>query len=90
MDTAKKTKPCPKCQGGRKQLRTVTFMTWLGNDLITVPNFPAWVCDLCGHRNYDTQALAQLSLLLNPDAGTPIQPRQADNGSPSTPARPPA
>lgn len=65
-------------------------MTWLGNDLITVPNFPAWVCDLCGHRNYDTQALAQLSLLLNPDAGTPIQPRQADNGSPSTPARPPA
>lgn len=47
-------------------------MTWLGNDLITVPNFPAWICDLCGHRTFDAHALAQLSLLLNPEAGTPI------------------
>ena len=66
--------PCYKCQGGRKTLRTVTLMTWLGDDLVTVPDFPAWICDLCGHRTYDTHALAQLSLLLNPDAGTPVQP----------------
>jgi hypothetical protein len=49
-------------------------MTWLGDDLITVPNFPAWICDLCGHRTYDDQAIAQLSLLLSPEAGTPVQP----------------
>jgi len=67
------SKPCPHCQGGRKHFCTVTLMTWLGDDLITVPNFPAWVCDMCGHRNYDTEALAQLSLLLNPEAGVPIQ-----------------
>jgi YgiT-type zinc finger domain-containing protein len=66
--------PCHKCQGGRKKLRTITLMTWLGDDLITVPDFPAWICDLCGHRTYDSHALAQLSLLLNPDAGTPVQP----------------
>jgi len=48
-------------------------MTWLGNDLITVPNFPAWICDLCGDRTYDTKALTQLSILLNPEAGTPVQ-----------------
>jgi len=48
-------------------------MTWLGNDLITVPNFPAWICDMCGDRTYDAQALAQLSILLNPEAGTPVQ-----------------
>jgi len=68
------TKTCQNCQGGRKHFCTATLMTWLGNDLITVPNFPAWVCDMCGHRNYDTEALAQLSLLLNPEAGVPIQP----------------
>lgn len=68
------TQPCRKCQGGRKHMQTVTLMTWLGDDLITVPDFPAWICDLCGHRLYDTQALARLSLLLNPDAGTPVQP----------------
>lgn len=67
------SQPCLNCQGGRKHMQSVTLMTWLGNDLITVPNFPAWICDLCGHRNYDNQALAQLSMLLNPDAGTPVQ-----------------
>jgi hypothetical protein len=34
---------------------------------------------MCGHRNYDTQALAQLSLLLNPEAGTPVQSRMPLN-----------
>lgn len=67
------TQPCRKCQGGRKHLSTVTLMTWLGDDLITVPDFPAWICDLCGHRTYDSHALAELSLILNPEAGTPIQ-----------------
>ena len=59
------------CQGGIKRLRSATLMTWLGNELITVPNFPAWICDMCGHRHFDNRALAQLSLLLNPEAGTP-------------------
>ena len=51
-----------------------TLATWLGNELITVPDFPTWICDICGHRAYDSHALAQLSILLNPDAGTPVQP----------------
>jgi len=41
----------------------------MGEELISVPDFPAWVCDICGRREYDTQALNQLSLLLNPTAG---------------------
>ncbi len=65
---------CFNCHGGRARLRSATLMTWLGDDLITVPNFPAWICDLCGHCTYDTHALAELSLLLNPEAGTPVQP----------------
>ncbi len=69
------TQPCLRCQGGIKKLGSATLMTWLGNDLITVPNFPAWICDLCGHRTFDSHALAQLSMLLNPEAGTPIQPK---------------
>lgn len=55
-------------------------MTWLGNDLITVPDFPSWICDMCGCRTYDSHALAQLSLLLSPEAGTPMKahPRNVD------------
>lgn len=85
------TQPCLNCQGGRKQMQSVTLMTWLGNDLITVPNFPAWICDICGHRNYDNHALAQLSMLLNPDAGTPVQPGlQPLDKKPPAPPPPPA
>jgi len=66
-------------------------MTWLGNDLITVPNFPAWICDLCGDRTYDTHALAQLSILLNPEAGTPVKPNlQFQKEIPPVNTQPPA
>lgn len=74
MATNHESHPCPKCQGGQIHIGKATLMTWLGNDLITVPDFPAWICDFCGHRAYDSHALAELSLLLNPQAGTPIQP----------------
>lgn len=47
----------------------VAYYTWLGDELITVPDFPAWVCDICGRCEYDENALARLSLLLSPNAG---------------------
>ena len=47
----------------------VVYYTWIGDDLITVPDFPAWICDVCGRREYDTQALNRLSLILSPNAG---------------------
>jgi YgiT-type zinc finger domain-containing protein len=74
MDEPNIYQPCLNCQGGRKHLQSATLMTWLGDTLISVPNFPAWICDICGHRSYDSQALAQLSMMLNPEAGTPVQP----------------
>lgn len=49
----------------------LTYFTWIGDDLITVPDFPSWICDVCGRREYDLHALNQLSLLLNPNAGRP-------------------
>jgi hypothetical protein len=41
--------------------------------LITVPHFPAWVCDVCGKREYDEKAISWLTMLLSPDAGRPTQ-----------------
>ncbi len=70
----------------------VTYFTWLGDDLVTVPDFPAWVCDVCHRREYDMQALNQLSLLLSPNAGKsstrtrPLQrPVERKNPRPSQP-----
>jgi YgiT-type zinc finger domain-containing protein len=61
--------PCNECQAGQMHRRFLTYFTWLGDDLITVPDFPAWVCDVCGQREYDLQALSQLNLLLNSNTG---------------------
>ena len=65
--------PCTECSAGVMQLRLITYFTWLGEELITVPNFPAWICDMCGKREYDEHAIAWLALLLDPNAGTPTR-----------------
>jgi YgiT-type zinc finger domain-containing protein len=54
----------------------VTYYTWLGEELITVPNFPAWVCDVCSRREFDPQALNQLNLILSPNAGKTTRVRR--------------
>jgi YgiT-type zinc finger domain-containing protein len=61
--------PCRECQAGMMRLNFITYFTWLDEEVITVPNFPAWVCDVCGRREYDEKAVNWLSTLLNPDAG---------------------
>jgi YgiT-type zinc finger domain-containing protein len=68
--------PCPECQAGKMHRSVVTYLTYLGEELISVPDFPAWVCDICGRREYDQHALNQLSLILSPTAGTPTPTRR--------------
>lgn len=50
-------------------MEAVTYFTWLHEELVTVPNFPAWVCDMCGRRDFDSRAITWLNTLLNPAAG---------------------
>ncbi len=70
-NTIPESYPCEQCHAGILQPRFVTYFTWLGKDLITVPNFPAWVCDVCGKREYDEKAINWLNMLLDPNAGKP-------------------
>jgi YgiT-type zinc finger domain-containing protein len=60
---------CSECQTGVMRLQHITYFTWLNDELITVPHFPAWVCDVCGRREYDSRAISWLNTLLNPEAG---------------------
>ncbi len=77
---------CTECQAGMMHLQFITYFTWLAEELILVPNFPAWICDVCGRRDYDEKSIAWLSMLLNPDAGKPTGRRP----SPPRRALPPA
>ena len=58
--------PCSECNIGQMHKTKVTYFTSLGENMVTVPDFPAWVCDICGKREYDHIALDQLALLLSP------------------------
>jgi len=64
---------CPECQAGLMRLDHITYFTWLSGELITVPDFPAWICDLCGRREYDSQAVSWLNILLNSGNGHPAR-----------------
>ena len=55
---------CPECQAGVMRLKYIPYCLRVGDDLITVPEFPAWVCDMCGRREYDSRALQWLNILL--------------------------
>ncbi len=82
--------PCNECQAGMMRMRFITYFTWLGEELITVPNFPAWICDVCGRREYDEKAISWLSMLLNPNAGRPTRKRTAPRRTTRRPAAPPS
>lgn len=60
---------CPECQAGVLHMQYLTYFTQVDGELITVPNFPAWVCDICGYREDDSRAENWLHILLNPRTG---------------------
>jgi YgiT-type zinc finger domain-containing protein len=60
---------CGECKAGVLHLEYITYFTWLDEELITVPSFPAWICDMCGRREYDPRAISWLNILLNPSTG---------------------
>lgn len=61
--------PCPQCQAGMLRMEYLTFFTQVQGEMITVPNFPAWVCDMCGYREDDARAQNWLFVLLTPRTG---------------------
>jgi YgiT-type zinc finger domain-containing protein len=77
--------PCDECQAGMMRLRFVTYFTWLAAEPIMVPSFPAWICDVCGRREYDEKSLSWLTMLLNPDAGKPTDRRPLPKQRPLRP-----
>ena len=78
--------PCPECHAGHVSMRHIAYYTWVSGELITVPDFPAWICDMCGLREYDHRALSWLNIILDPETGRKIKPQPP---RPRPPKRPP-
>lgn len=62
--------PCPACQVGRLHLRLVTYSHVYGETLVSVPNTPAWECDVCHTLQYDTHSVQRIEALID-QAGPP-------------------
>jgi YgiT-type zinc finger domain-containing protein len=69
--TEEPAETCPECQVGTLRPRSVPYYAHLDGLLITVPGFPAWVCDVCRHCEYDEAALDDLRAILGPNASLP-------------------
>ena len=82
--------PCPECQVGALRQANVSYLTRIQGRLVMVPDFPAWVCDVCGRREYDEAALTELRAML--EGGTPMRrrPKRQRPVPPATSPRPPA
>lgn len=56
--------PCPHCHIGNLHPSPAFFCAWHEGQFISAPDFPAWVCDVCGGREYDQQAVLELDAIL--------------------------
>ncbi len=55
---------CPSCRIGRLGKRSMAYIEWHGRNLLIANRMPAHVCDVCGERIYDDNALENLQRLL--------------------------
>ncbi|GAB4274946.1 MAG: hypothetical protein Kow0080_23780 [Candidatus Promineifilaceae bacterium] len=56
---------CKQCRIGQYQPTRSTYHTWLNAQFITVPDAPAYVCDVCGHMYYDTHFVQRMDSILD-------------------------
>jgi YgiT-type zinc finger domain-containing protein len=55
---------CPYCHTGRIQRRNMVYVQWHGDAVLVVDRMPAIICDVCGEKAYDEQAVEHLQRLL--------------------------
>lgn len=57
-------KICSSCRVGRLRQRSMAYVEWYGKNLLVVDRMPVQVCDVCGERAYDNDAMESLQRLL--------------------------
>jgi len=55
---------CPRCQIGYLQPEKATYAYVHNGMLLSVPNMPAWKCDICQYQEFDYDAITQVEALV--------------------------
>jgi YgiT-type zinc finger domain-containing protein len=71
---------CPACHLGRMHLRMTVYSRQFGETIISVPNTPAWECDVCHEREFDPQAVQRIEMLVGQAGPPPNQHKSSDKG----------
>ena len=58
---------CPRCLIGQFQARKAVYTRLVGDKVVSMPDMHAYVCDICGYKEYDYTAMQQLQHLINAD-----------------------
>jgi len=61
---------CPRCFVGRIQSVKVVLSRVVNGQMLSVPDFPAWECDVCHAFMYDPKALVELHQVLTDQSGS--------------------
>jgi len=77
---------CPHCYFGRIQPGKRSFISRVDGTRLVVPDFPAWICDVCGFTIYDPTSLLNLQRLLT-SPSKPYYHRSASKPSETKPAK---
>ncbi len=76
---------CPRCQIGYLNAETATYTSLHNGMLLSVPNMPAWKCDICEYHEFDFDALTQIEALAG-HLGLPDDPVRPASKLPSVDA----
>lgn len=67
---------CPRCQIGTMQPTTATYTAMYRGSLLSIPNIPAWTCDICQYTEYEDMAMGRLEALAGEYLFAPEAERQ--------------
>lgn len=61
---------CPSCGVGHLSLTQTVYVQVYDGTLVSAPNVPAWVCDVCGLTLFDSAALQNIEFMIG-ESGPP-------------------
>lgn len=60
---------CEICRIGQYRSTTAPYLRWFDEQIMVIPDSPAFACDICDHLVYDINFLSTLQTLLDQLAG---------------------
>jgi len=75
---------CPRFMFGRIKRKLIPYTLIIDGQLLCVPRFPAWACDVCHAYMFDPAAMSRLEASLSARQKTKKSPQARHHAAPSS------